>query len=188
MGQYMHTAGWTEDRVATLRDLWREGLSASQIAAKLGGGISRNGVIGKIHRLGINGASRPKPSPAAVRAPRAPKPVAQPVMRAVPVVRANGAVSFRVKPGTAIDPAAPDIAIAGAPDPSTNVTMAGLTSTTCRWPLGDPASPDFRYCGAYHGVEDGPYCRHHHRIAHTPAKPRRTSSKESMRAEAVAAI
>ncbi|NBU29555.1 MAG: GcrA cell cycle regulator, partial [Caulobacteraceae bacterium] len=45
--------GWTDERVNTLRTLWAEGLSASQIAKQLGGGVTRNAVIGKVHRLGL---------------------------------------------------------------------------------------------------------------------------------------
>ncbi len=50
---------WTEDRIERLRQHWDEGLSASQIAAKLGEGVTRNAVIGKAHRLGLK--SRPSP-------------------------------------------------------------------------------------------------------------------------------
>ena len=45
---------WTDERVETLKKLWADGLSASQIAAELGG-ITRNAVIGKVHRLGLSG-------------------------------------------------------------------------------------------------------------------------------------
>ena len=50
---------WTDDRVDHLRELWSKGLSASQIAAQLGDGVTRNAVIGKAHRLGLEG--RPSP-------------------------------------------------------------------------------------------------------------------------------
>ena len=49
---------WTEDRVQTLTRLWRDGLSASQIARALAGGVTRNAVIGKVHRLGLSGRAR----------------------------------------------------------------------------------------------------------------------------------
>src|SRR5260221_129680 len=48
---------WTDERVETLKKLWTEGLSASQIAAELGG-ITRNAVIGKVHRLGLSGRAK----------------------------------------------------------------------------------------------------------------------------------
>ena len=47
--------GWTDERVSMLKKLWLEGLSASQIAKQLGG-VTRNAVIGKVHRLGLSGA------------------------------------------------------------------------------------------------------------------------------------
>ncbi|MGB6229459.1 MAG: GcrA family cell cycle regulator, partial [Litorimonas sp.] len=47
-------SSWTEDRVETLSKLWADGLSASQIAKQLGG-VTRNAVIGKVHRLGLSG-------------------------------------------------------------------------------------------------------------------------------------
>ena len=48
---------WTDERVETLKKLWTDGLSASQIAAELGG-ITRNAVIGKVHRLGLSGRAK----------------------------------------------------------------------------------------------------------------------------------
>ena len=45
---------WTDERVEQLKKLWAEGLSASQIAGRLGG-VTRNAVIGKVHRLGLSG-------------------------------------------------------------------------------------------------------------------------------------
>jgi GcrA cell cycle regulator len=57
---------WTDERVETLKRLWTDGLSASQIAAELGG-ITRNAVIGKVHRLGLSGRAK-SPSSAAPRA------------------------------------------------------------------------------------------------------------------------
>ena len=54
----MTTASWTEDRVGALKKLWLEGQSASQIAKELGG-VTRNAVIGKVHRLGLSGRAAP---------------------------------------------------------------------------------------------------------------------------------
>ena len=52
---------WTDDRVEALSRLWLEGRSASQIAAALGGGLTRNAVIGKVHRLGLAGRVKTAP-------------------------------------------------------------------------------------------------------------------------------
>jgi GcrA cell cycle regulator len=63
---------WTDERVETLKKLWTDGLSASQIAAELGG-ITRNAVIGKVHRLGLSGRAKSpsstSPRPRKARAP-----------------------------------------------------------------------------------------------------------------------
>ena len=63
--------GWTEGRVAELKKLWAEGHSASQIAKRLGG-VTRNAVIGKVHRLGLSG--RATPSRPVKRPPRLARP------------------------------------------------------------------------------------------------------------------
>ena len=57
---------WTDERIELLRKLWLEGLSASQIARELANGISRNAVIGKVHRLGMSGRVKTA-APASVR-------------------------------------------------------------------------------------------------------------------------
>ena len=85
---------WTDERVEKLKKLWSEGLSASQIAAQLGG-VSRNAVIGKVHRLGLSGRAAPsQPSrpafraarPRATQAPSAPRRI-EPAPRPVAVAQ-----------------------------------------------------------------------------------------------------
>ena len=63
--QGQKTMMWTDERVELLKKLWADGLSASQIAAELGG-ITRNAVIGKVHRLGLSGRAK-SPSSTAPR-------------------------------------------------------------------------------------------------------------------------
>ena len=69
----MTQANWSDDRVEQLKTLWTEGLSASQIARALGG-VTRNAVIGKVHRLGLAGRASPSRSerPRLPMAPKAP--------------------------------------------------------------------------------------------------------------------
>ncbi len=62
---------WTDERIATLKELWEKGLSASQIAAELAEGVTRNAVIGKAHRMGLS--SRPSPVKADSGAKKAPQ-------------------------------------------------------------------------------------------------------------------
>src|SRR5690349_10261595 len=93
--------GWTDERVELLKKLWQDGLSASQIAKQLGG-VTRNAVIGKVHRLGLSGRAAPskpartvfkapRPARPAVAAPSAPRRIAEPVAlretQATPPVR-----------------------------------------------------------------------------------------------------
>src|SRR5438128_7943118 len=67
--------GWTDERVELLKKLWQDGLSASQIAKQLGG-VTRNAVIGKVHRLGLSGRATPsKPQRTVFKAPRVSRPV-----------------------------------------------------------------------------------------------------------------
>src|SRR6201996_7827675 len=75
--------GWTDERVELLKKLWLDGLSASQIAKQLGG-VTRNAVIGKVHRLGLSGRAAPsQPTRPVFKAPRAPRPAPAPAPRRV---------------------------------------------------------------------------------------------------------
>ncbi len=169
---------WTEERVELLRKLWTEGLSASQVAAELGAGITRNAVIGKIHRLGL--AERAKT--AAAPRPRAAKPVRQQatagiVATAAPRVGGGHAVHGNVALAFApqamvvarVAPATEEVVI----PMSERVTLMELRESMCRWPMGDPTTPEFRFCGAKSPIGVGPYCAHHARVAYQPAQDRR---------------
>ncbi len=163
---------WTEERVELLRKLWREGRSAAQVAAALGSDTTRNAVIGKIHRLGLADRSMTTASSGAprVRATRAPR--VQP--------RAGAAQGGGVVGNVALA-LAPQIAVAPQDNPefdvvvpiTARVTLLDLRDAMCRWPMGDPSSSEFRFCGAKSPSSAGPYCRHHAAIAYQPAQDRR---------------
>ena len=144
----MSESGWSETRVTTLSQLWRDGLSASQIAKQLGG-VTRNAVIGKVHRLGLSGRAA---ASAPARAPRTatPRPTRpRRVALAAPAVR---------KP--------PVLAYAPAPEgPGLIGDMALLGAHVCKWPIGDPKSPDFSFCGRQ---ADGRYCAAHEQTGVRP--------------------
>jgi GcrA cell cycle regulator len=112
----MTQVNWSEDRVEQLKTLWTDGLSASQIARALGG-VTRNAVIGKVHRLGLAGRASPSRSERP-RLPMAPK---------VPSVRAHV-------------PAAPV-------DDGNFATVLTISDRMCRWPIGDPSASEFHFCG-----------------------------------------
>jgi len=202
---------WSDERVETLKKMWGEGQSASQIAKELGG-VTRNAVIGKVHRLGLSnrnggagsaGAATAPETPAAETAKPAAKPAAQksaakPATKAAPPKPAAKPAP-EPEPEEDAAPAAPVTRIkpiipAGQPlppQPSTNeidpkalakvsevekkakrLTLMELTSRTCKWPVGDPATDDFWFCGL--AVQTGkPYCEAHVGVAFQPMSSRR---------------
>jgi len=165
-----NSMSWTDERVELLKKMWLEGLSASQIANELAHGITRNAVIGKVHRLGLSGRVK-SPSPAPARPRAKTRPDEDNRGPSTPVVHGNLAVAAELRPAPAPAPrrAAEDVVI----PMSERVSIMDLRESMCRWPLGDPSSPDFRYCGAKMQVAIGPYCAHHARIAYQPAQDRR---------------
>ena len=156
--------GWTDERVELLKKLWAEGLSASQIAAELGG-ITRNAVIGKVHRLGLSGRAK-SPSSSAPRPRKARSPSMMRISR--PQSRGNTALAHAFDYEPEAEPEFVDNVI----PMGQRRTILELTEDTCRWPVGDPGSPDFFFCGGQtHNTT--PYCSHHCRIAYQPASDRR---------------
>ena len=155
---------WTDDRVEQLKKLWEGGLSASQIAAELGN-VTRNAVIGKVHRLGLSGRAK-SPSSAAPR-PRKARP-AQHMMRVSrPVSRGNTALAHAFEVELEPDPIAHDNVV----PMSQRLSLLELNEATCHWPIGDPSSSEFFFCGGK-ALTSLPYCAHHSRIAYQPAGDR----------------
>lgn len=178
--------GWTDERVEMLRQLWSEGHSASQIADKLGG-VSRNAVIGKVHRLKLESraksAPEAKPVVAAIAEPAvvaAPRVVASQVMAAQtvqasrPVARTMGATALKVEVHQEIEEVAAPIERRGAEvvPMMRKLSLVQLTERTCKWPVGDPLSPDFHFCGDHSG-EGTPYCSFHAKLAFQAVTERR---------------
>lgn len=160
--------GWTDERVEQLKRLWSEGLSASQIAGRLGG-VTRNAVIGKVHRLGLSGRAttsrmkshrtRPR-SAAAATAKRA--------IRTRFGTIGNPALRALYPPDEAYVPPVEELVIPLAE----RKTIQMLTDSSCRWPIGDPQTPDFHFCNR-NKVPGLPYCETHARRAFQPPQPRR---------------
>ncbi len=162
---------WSDDRVEQLKKLWEAGLSASQIAAELGN-VTRNAVIGKVHRLGLS--RRAKSPPSAAPRQRKPRP-AQQMMR-VTVSRGNTALAHAFEVELEADPIAHDNVV----PMSQRLSLLELSEATCHWPVGDPSSPDFFFCGgkALGGL---PYCAHHSRVAYQPTVDRRRHTPKPAR-------
>jgi GcrA cell cycle regulator len=153
--------GWTDERVELLKKLWSEGLSASQIAAELGG-ITRNAVIGKVHRLGLSG--RTKSTSSAAPRPRKPRSNNQMMRVSRPAIRGNTALAYEFE-------AEPEPELLEIPLEQRK-SLLQLNERTCRWPVGDPGATDFFFCGGDAAGEQ-PYCTYHSRVAYQPASDRR---------------
>jgi GcrA cell cycle regulator len=199
---------WTDERVETLKRMWGEGQSASQIAKELGG-VTRNAVIGKVHRLGLSNRvggkdedeeAAPAPAAPAAAAPMAarPEPTAPRVEPAAPRAEAPRAPAApaAAAPVSNVTPLPVRKAIIPAgqplpPQPSLNeispealasvrevekrakrLTLMELTERTCKWPIGDPATDDFWFCGLP-SLPGKPYCEAHVGVAFQPMSARR---------------
>ncbi len=154
--------GWTDDRVEALKKLWLEGHSASQIAKQLGG-VTRNAVIGKVHRMGLSGRAAPsqpaRPATFKTAKPVRPAPAPQPaVRRCEPVAPAPGVVAVPARPERAEAPG--------------SATVLTLGSSMCKWPIGDPSTDGFTFCGGR--ATQGPYCATHAAVAYQPAAPKKS--------------
>jgi GcrA cell cycle regulator len=170
---------WTDERVELLRQMWLDGKSASQISNAIGGGLTRNAVIGKVHRLGMAGrAKAPMSHDEAVSAPRiqataprrGPTRVAQPMTSSTPITHGANALAISAAQQPHLQPVRieEDVVV----PMSLRVTIVDLKESMCKWPLGDPTTSEFRYCGSpTHAA--GPYCQHHGKLAYQPAHERR---------------
>ena len=200
---------WTDERVETLKKMWTEGQSASQIAKELGG-VTRNAVIGKVHRLGLSNRAdevediAPKVEPKAepkVEAVRVEVPKAEPARTETAKTDTSEDVTYETaKPAARVETTIAPIPMRKAiipagqplpPQPSANeispealasvrevekramrLSLMDLTERTCKWPIGDPATPEFWFCGLP-SQPGKPYCEAHVGVAFQPMSARR---------------
>lgn len=161
---------WTDERVELLKKLWADGLSASQIAGQLGG-VTRNAVIGKVHRLSLSGRAKPASSGPRPRKAR----VAQP-HRPRTYVSGNTALKIHAHPAPRRLPApvpAEDVVV----PIMLRVPLMALTDQMCKWPIGDPGAENFCFCG-HKNYNSLPYCEYHSRIAYQPPNDRRRDRRD----------
>jgi GcrA cell cycle regulator len=189
----MSEMSWTDERVETLKTMWSEGKSASQIAKELGG-VTRNAVIGKVHRLGlsnrIGGPDQPEDMPGLV------EPAIEEVVETAPEVVPVPPQAQPARPMPVAKEAvpAPRPKVPGQPQPpqpanaemsaealanlaevakrARRLNLMQLTERTCKWPVGDPATDDFWFCGLP-AVGGKPYCETHVAVAFQPMSARR---------------
>lgn len=155
---------WNDKRIELLKELWDEGLSCSQIAARLGRDVSRNAVIGKASRLGLprRACSRLASTSKRPRKPR-PRPWRDWRPKQTPV-----SALFAAKPfaPTYIELVIPECE---------RKTLMQLGDADCRWPCNN-GEPDYQFC-ARPKVDGLPYCKDHARVAYAAPMPRGRQSR-----------
>ena len=178
---------WTEERIERLKKMWQEGSTASQIADELGG-VSRNAVIGKAHRLGLEARPSPvKPGDEKEKPAAAPeRPAAEtPTIPAQRKQSGDGMQYRSIGPGgfvrqgpgdqqAPIPPAPPRRLVPAKPSPEVadKTSLLELNDRICKWPMGHPGEPDFHFCGEQ--ANPGfPYCVAHCGVAYQAQLPRR---------------
>ena len=207
---------WTEERVKKLTILWKSGNSASKIAIELGEGVSRNAVIGKIHRLGLSergsksNLSRAKkidnkindknltsdlelkfPEPdntIEVSTPKKGKKRGRkPSIKNLNSNDYNSNLNSETNEKSSPDMGGADneldkVALANMIEiekKAKKLNLLELTEKTCKWPIGDPATAKFWFCG--HPSEQGkPYCETHISIAFQPITTRRDKKQSKI--------
>ena len=165
---------WTDERIAKLKQGWEGGMTATQIAEMLGEGVTRNAVIGKSHRLGLE--SRPSPvkatdaTPAPARAAAAaPPPAPAPVAASAPAIKPMEAPAARPvgKPATGVSKGGKQ----------TRTTLLDLNEKVCKWPIGHPDDADFHFCGRPSNA-GFPYCNDHCLVAYQAQMPRKDRPRQ----------
>ncbi|WP_406853515.1 GcrA family cell cycle regulator [Alsobacter sp. KACC 23698] len=164
---------WTDDRVEILRKLIVLGLSASQVAAELGGGVTRSSVIGKAFRLGLNfGAAKAEQDKRIVAAAAGRRGRSVQLRRAALTVVTPSASgrdashapklggASKVAAGATFNPEPPPL-----PSPPLGLSLLALTADSCRYPVALSQSGSHQFCGHTHEGA-GPYCPHHAAIAY----------------------
>ncbi len=160
---------WTDEMVEDLKRMWKEGLTTGEIGKRLN--VSKNSIVGKVHRLGLSGRPSPikkkedsaapaKPQPKTV----APKPVK--TVKEEKIVAPKPAPVEKKQPEPVkeiftqpIIPVAPKIKHNG------NLSLTDLDNHTCRWPIGDPKDDNFHFCGKKVRIGQT-YCEEHVALAY----------------------
>lgn len=160
---------WTDDKVSLLREYWGQELSANQIAQRIGG-VTRNAVIGKAHRLGLDGRPSPIKTGTQTSTPRA-RSASVAKRSLTPQVRLKVQPRRKAPPAPPINKATVQRGGDGDASAAASIATAALRyvvragGPACKWPIGDPGDEDFHFCGV--SAADGrPYCPQHCAIAY----------------------
>lgn len=163
---------WTDEMVDQLRAMWVEGLTTGEIGKRLG--VSKNSIVGKVHRLGLSGRPSPikKKEDGNAAAPAA-EPQAKPAKEKNPPKEPKAA-----KPKPEKTAVAEEVSVEKMPEKTECVSkphshngktmLTDLDNHTCRWPLGDPKDENFHFCGKKVRIGQT-YCDEHANIAYVKA-------------------
>jgi len=161
---------WTDERIAMLKKMWKDGKSAAEIAKFLAKGVTRNAVIGKAHRMGLSG----RPSPIKKPEDEPKKEAAKPVRKEVKEAKATKVVAKKtvvpVVTGVKNNPlvrevTAPRQFVKEEFPADGGVALIDLVERMCKWPFGDPREDNFTFCGR--AIRPGtPYCPDHAGMAY----------------------
>lgn len=176
---------WTEELITHLRALWDEGRSTAEIGRVIG--MSKNAVVGKAHRLNLTARPSPirrEPGAAVFR----PRPISRgPTLPPLPAIRTERSPVLRPRPASPpklllAEPPLPEIApgiaevvpVAAPASPERSIPgrEARGREMACCWPLGDPGTAGFRFCGAV-AAPGKPYCLAHAQVAYVRVRDRR---------------
>lgn len=178
---------WTEERTAEAVRLFNDGLSANLIGDRLG--ATRNAVIGKLHRCGIRRHGMPierkqreintpkRNGGAVVAALKGRKEQERKIALTATSTWGRRAVIARAIALGELEPCEATDLPPEPPRPT--VSLHDLQSHQCRWPIGNPGSPDFGFCGESIRDDSVPYCTHHCRIAYVPINKRSVAQLEA---------
>lgn len=147
---------WTDERINLLKKLWVEGKTAAEIAKELGG-VTRNAVIGKAHRLKLSNRVSP------IQQNK------KPIVKQVPAVSTERKIQKIIEQDSGRE----------------GISLLDLNPRACRWPLGDPREEKFGFCGG-ESVAGLPYCMDHSKVAYQAAGRNRVLQPESFEEKAVA--
>lgn len=155
---------WSDEKTDEMRGLWSEGHSASAIATRIGA-PSRNAVIGKLHRLGLQRREVVRIKTALKAFTKAFKAKKPNTVKLSEVISRHSAVA-KIKSDLAVQKA-----IEQRPDDVARVTFDELESHHCRYPIGETGQEGFGFCGDQK-AEGLPYCACHAALCFDTARPR----------------
>jgi GcrA cell cycle regulator len=154
---------WTDERVETLKALWIGGNSATEVSRHLG--VTRNAVIGKVHRLGLGGRLKPAtPRAAAAKTPHRTRSNFGWMRAATPRPKPVGTSEFAQTATPSPRPRYARPSAVDLPDFAPTANLLSLDAHSCRWPIGHPDHPEFGFCGRER-PSNVPYCAHHRKLA-----------------------